>query len=157
VKHAKKGNKVDFNYDKLQKIQKSYDTTVNIKTTLKGIEHSTSEPTPLAEIDHNIVLDPKGEGGEGSERPRESAPISGRENIDKTIENSYIDNEDIVNITKNSYLERSETPLAFSHMPSHPSHPSPSQEMTKARQRVGNEESQAELLRKSKAIGIGDN
>ena len=40
VKHAKKGNKVDFNYDKLQKIQKSYDTTVNIKTTLKGIEHS---------------------------------------------------------------------------------------------------------------------
>ena len=40
VKHAEKGNKVDFNYDKLQKIQKSYDTTVNIKTTLKGIEHS---------------------------------------------------------------------------------------------------------------------
>ena len=76
VKHAKKGNKVDFNYDKLQKIQKSYDTTVNIKTTLEGIEHSTSEPTPLAEIDHNIVLDPKGEGGE---RPRESAPISGGE------------------------------------------------------------------------------
>ena len=72
---------MDF-YDKLQKIQKSYDTTVNIKTTLKGIEHSTSEPTPLAEIDHNIVLDPKGEGGEGgegSERPRESAPISGGE------------------------------------------------------------------------------
>lgn len=102
---------------------------------------------PLAEIDHNIVLDPKGEGGEGSEGSRESAPISGGENIDKTIENSDIQNEDIVNITKNSYLERSETPLAFSHKPSHPS---PSQEMTKAQQRAAYEESRAESLRKSK-------
>ncbi|MFZ0696045.1 MAG: hypothetical protein WAM88_02775 [Nitrososphaeraceae archaeon] len=42
-------------------------------------------------------------------------------------------------------------------MPSHPSHPSPSQEMTKAQQRAAYEESQAESLRKSKVIGIADN
>jgi hypothetical protein len=132
VKHTMKGNKVVFNYVKLQKIQRSYDTDVNIKTTLKH------------------------EGYEGNEGSRESAPASGGENIDKTIENLDKENEDNVNITRNEGMETSETPEALPKHPSYPSYPSyPSQEMTKEEQRETYEKGHLESLSRSKAASIG--
>jgi hypothetical protein len=127
VKHAKKGNKVVFNYDKLQKIQRSYDIDVNIKTTLKG------------------------EGSEGSEGYWKNAPIFEGNNSHETVENSDKENGDNVNITRNEGIETSELSQALPQDPSHPSHPSPSQVMSKAKQLAKYEEGHLESLRKSKA------
>ena len=102
VEHARKGNKVIFKPEKLQRIQKSYDIDVNIKTTLKC------------------------EGSEGSEGSRENAPLPVGENTDKTVENSGKEKEDNVHISRNQGIETSEIPNAFPQEPSHPSHPSPS-------------------------------
>jgi hypothetical protein len=107
-KHTKKGNMVLFNLDKLRKIQKSYDTDVDIKTTLKG------------------------EGGEGSEGSRQNATPSNEgsegytdnNNIDN-LDNSYEINEINGNIIRNKEDEGLGRPQAFLQEPSHPSHPSP--------------------------------
>jgi len=57
-KHTKKGSVVLFDLDKLRKIQKSYDTEVSIKTTLKD------------------VLEGDGDSGDGSDRSRHNASLS---------------------------------------------------------------------------------
>jgi hypothetical protein len=103
-KHTKKGNVVVFNLDKLRKIQRSYDTEANIKTTLKNVPKY------------------QGEGGEGSEGCRQNAsPADGS----KTV--GYLDilEEKNENISGNKGIKESERPEAFPQDHSHPSHPSP--------------------------------
>lgn len=137
VKHGKKGNKVVFNYDKLQKIQKSYDTDVIIKTTLKG------------------------EGSEGSEGSWKNASLFEGQNTDKIVENSDKEKEDNVNIIRNEGIETSETPEALPQDPSHPSPPSPLpkepdlDKMTKEEKLAYHDKLSKEALRKSKAATMG--
>jgi hypothetical protein len=103
-KHTKKGNMVVFNLDKLRKIQRSYDTEVNIKTTLKN------------------DLEGSGEGSEGSEGCGQNACSS---NGSKTVGNLDIPEERYENISGNKGIKESEGPETFLRDHSHPSHPSP--------------------------------
>jgi hypothetical protein len=99
-KHTKKGNVVVFNLDKLEKIQKSYDIDVDIKTTLKN------------------TLKEDGECGEGGEGYRQNAsPSDGS----KTVGNLNILEEMNENISENKGIKESE---AFPRGYSPPSHPS---------------------------------
>ena len=68
-KHTKKGSVVLFDLDKLRKIQKSYDTEVSIKTTLKD------------------VLEGDGDSGDGSDRSRQNASSSNSTNKGEIREN----------------------------------------------------------------------
>jgi hypothetical protein len=103
-KHTKKGNMVVFNLDKLRKIQRSYDTEVNIKTTLKN------------------DLKGSGEGSEGSEGCGQNATPS---EDSKTVGNLDIPEERYENISGNKGIKESEGPETFLQDHSHPSHPSP--------------------------------
>jgi hypothetical protein len=68
-RHSKKGSIVEFNPDKLRKIQKSYGIDVSIKTTPKNI------------------LNDKGDSGDGSDRSRQNAFLSSIVTKSETIEN----------------------------------------------------------------------
>jgi hypothetical protein len=95
---------VVFNLDKLRKIQRSYDTEVNIKTTLKN------------------DLKGSGEGSEGSEGCGQNATPS---EDSKTVGNLDIPEERYENISGNKGIKESEGPETFLQDHSHPSHPSP--------------------------------
>jgi hypothetical protein len=127
--HTNKGNKVKFDPDKLRKIQKSYDTDVNIKTTKKNVLEC--------------------EYSEGSEGSWENAPLSEGKNTGEEVENSDKEKEDNVNITRNEGKETSETPQALPQDYSPYSLPSPDK-MTKEEQRAVYEKGHVESLRKSK-------
>jgi hypothetical protein len=106
-KHTRKGNVVIFNFDKLRKIQRSYesDTDIKIETRRK-----------------NVL---KCEGSEGSEGTMKSAPHFDNLEVEKNLEVSQRYNENKENILQISELERPTIPQADCREPSHPSHPSP--------------------------------
>jgi hypothetical protein len=68
-RHTKKGSIIIFDLDKLRKIERSYDTDVNIKTTPKN------------------VLDDEGDSGDGSDRSRQNAIPSNSTNKGEVREN----------------------------------------------------------------------
>jgi hypothetical protein len=68
-RHTKKGSIVIFDLDKLRKIERSYDTDVNIKTTSKN------------------VSDDEGDSGDGSDRSRQNAIPSNSTNKGGVREN----------------------------------------------------------------------
>jgi hypothetical protein len=106
-KHTRRGNVVIFNLDKLRKIQKSYESDIDIK------------------IETRKRNDLDCEGSEGSEGSGEDASFS---NSDKPAENLNAsgNNEEYTSAsTQNAILKEPERPQAFLQDPSHPSHPSP--------------------------------
>jgi hypothetical protein len=109
VKHTNTGNKTIFNIDKLQKVQKSYNIEVVIKTTLKG------------------------EGIECSEGSWERAQAS-----NDSFEHKKLDNNDKkdVNISQDDISKGTEIPQARSQMPSQASEPSLSEEQKAAEARA---------------------
>jgi hypothetical protein len=126
-KHTNKGNKTGFNIEKLQKIQKSYNSDSKIK----------------------VISKPKGEGSEGSEGSWKEASTSKSNISHKNIEISQDIDSENVNISQNKGLEGIQIPSTSSYMPSHPSHPSPSMseltEEEKAKARAKYTESQSKI------------
>ena len=136
-KHTNTGNKTIFNMDKLRKLEKVYNSQVLIRTRV--IEQSEGDGNESEGSEGN-------EGSWGEAKPSKDLPD------DKYSHNDY---KKDVNISQNEVVEQPEIPLAFSQMPSHPSHPSPhsgSEEEGNPAVRLNEyEKLHKESLRKSKA------
>ena len=108
-KHTRKGNVVIFNLDKLKKIQKSYesDTDIKIETREKNVLEC--------------------EGSEGSEGFPEDATLSESRKLPENLDYSDNNEENSEDSTLNTIPEEPERLDAPFQMPSHPSHPSPTE------------------------------
>jgi hypothetical protein len=104
-KHTSKGNKIVFNREKLQRIQKAYDIDIKIKTKLKG------------------------EGCEGSEGSREDVTSSDEH---KTVEDLRNGNGKDEDISKELRSKMYPIVLASPQEPSQPSQPSPKTAVTES-------------------------